>query len=56
MLIKSLSIFVVKIRIGLFNIHSQKTVYENTTKMVQDLAVGATLIYKPSPEYISHLM
>ena len=36
--------------VGLNNIYSQKNAYVNTTQMVQDLTVSATLIYKSSPE------
>ena len=39
-----------RLRFGLNNIYSQKNTYVNTTQMVQDLTVSATLIYKSSPE------
>ena len=35
---------------GLNNIYSLKNTYVNTTQMVQDLTVSATLIYKSFPE------
>ena len=37
---------------GLNNIYSQKNTYVNTTQMVQDLTVSATLIYKSSPDFV----